>query len=178
MALADQIASCGGLAGDFFVGEWLVQPRLGVASSHGVTQHLEPKTMEVLSCLAAHAGAVVLKEELIASVWPSLFVSEHVLTHAVWQLRDVFGDRDFIQTIPRRGYRLMKAVHPTEQRIRSLAVLPLANLSRDAEQEYFADGMTEALISALAQIRSLRVISRTSVMQYKHARKSLPRIAA
>ncbi len=62
-------------------------------------------------------------------------------------------------------------------RIESIAVLPLENLSRDPEQDYFADGMTEALISDLAQIRALRVISRTSVMQYKGARKPLPEIA-
>jgi TolB-like protein/class 3 adenylate cyclase len=61
--------------------------------------------------------------------------------------------------------------------IRSLAVLPLENLSEDPEQEYFADGMTEALIGDLAQIGSLRVISRTSIMQYKRQRKPLPEIA-
>ena len=62
-------------------------------------------------------------------------------------------------------------------RIASLAVLPLENLSRDPEQEYFADGMTEALITDLAKIQALRVISRTSVMQYKGAKKPLPQIA-
>src|SRR5215472_5699629 len=61
--------------------------------------------------------------------------------------------------------------------IRSLAVLPLDNFSRDPEQEYFADGMTEELIANLAKISSLRVISRTSVMRYKGARKPLPEIA-
>ena len=62
-------------------------------------------------------------------------------------------------------------------RIESLAVLPLENLSGDPEQEYFADGMTEALITDLAQISSLRVISRTSAMRYKVTRKPLPDIA-
>jgi adenylate cyclase len=62
--------------------------------------------------------------------------------------------------------------------IRSIAVLPLENLSGDPDQEYFADGMTEALIGDLAQIASLRVTSRTSVMRYKGARKPLPEIAA
>jgi eukaryotic-like serine/threonine-protein kinase len=66
---------------------------------------------------------------------------------------------------------------PAFPRIESLAVLPLENLSHDPDQEYFADGMTDALITDLAQIRSLRVISRTSVMQYKRARKPLPEIA-
>jgi serine/threonine protein kinase/Tfp pilus assembly protein PilF len=61
--------------------------------------------------------------------------------------------------------------------IRSLAVLPLNNLSGDPKQEYFADGMTEELISKLALIESLRVISRTSVMEYKGAHKPLPQIA-
>jgi eukaryotic-like serine/threonine-protein kinase len=61
--------------------------------------------------------------------------------------------------------------------IRSLAVLPLENLSGDPAQEYFADGMTEALISDLSQVRALRVISRTSVMRYKGSRKSLQEIA-
>jgi TolB-like protein/DNA-binding winged helix-turn-helix (wHTH) protein/Flp pilus assembly protein TadD len=61
--------------------------------------------------------------------------------------------------------------------IRSLAVLPLDNLSGDASQDYFADGMTDELITDLAQISALRVISRTSVMAYKGARKPLPEIA-
>lgn len=61
--------------------------------------------------------------------------------------------------------------------IRSLAVLPLESLSSDASQDYFADGMTDELISDLGQISALRVISRTSVMGYKHTRKPLPQIA-
>ncbi len=63
------------------------------------------------------------------------------------------------------------------KRIRSLVVLPLANLSGDPEQEYFADGMTDALIGDLAGIGTLRVISRTSAMRYKRTEKSLPDIA-
>jgi len=61
--------------------------------------------------------------------------------------------------------------------ITSLAVLPLANLSGDPAQEYFADGMTEALIGNLARIRALRVVSRTSVMRFKGGTRSLPEIA-
>jgi TolB-like protein len=61
--------------------------------------------------------------------------------------------------------------------VRAIAVLPLDNLSGDPAQEYFADGMTESLISRLAQIRALKVISRTSAMRYKGTSKSLPEIA-
>jgi TolB-like protein/DNA-binding winged helix-turn-helix (wHTH) protein len=71
-----------------------------------------------------------------------------------------------------------KVVHPFAGQFHSLAVLPLENLSGDPDQEYFADGMTDDLITNLAQIHSLRVISRTSVMQFKHTKKTLPEIAA
>jgi TolB-like protein/DNA-binding winged helix-turn-helix (wHTH) protein/Tfp pilus assembly protein PilF len=77
--------------------------------------------------------------------------------------------------------RVMRAVgaRPTMgvPKIESIAVLPLENLSRDPEQEYFADGMTEELITDLGKISALRVISRTSVMRYKGTKKPLPEIA-
>jgi TolB-like protein/DNA-binding winged helix-turn-helix (wHTH) protein len=66
---------------------------------------------------------------------------------------------------------------PEAPAIRSIAVLPLQNLSSDSSQEYFADGMTDALITDLAQISSVKVISRTSTMRYKKSDKSLPEIA-
>ncbi len=71
--------------------------------------------------------------------------------------------------------RIFAGSRPPE--IHSLAVLPLNNLSGDPEQEYFADGMTDELITDLAQISALRVISRTSVMHYKGTTKTLPQIA-
>ncbi len=74
-------------------------------------------------------------------------------------------------SMPRRKRRARR------KRIQSLVVLPLTNLSRDPEQEYFADGMTEVLISDLAKLRALKVISRTSAMRYKGTGKSLPEIA-
>jgi len=78
---------------------------------------------------------------------------------------------------------LVSAIHwwprsaAASHKIGSLAVFPLANLSGDSEQEYFADGMTEALITALGKVSALRVISHTSVMRYKHTKEPLPEIA-
>jgi eukaryotic-like serine/threonine-protein kinase len=76
-----------------------------------------------------------------------------------------------------RGLRDRLLGRDGQPQISSLAVLPLANLSRDPEQDYFADGMTEALITDLAKTAALRVISRTSVMHYKATEKPLPEIA-
>lgn len=70
-----------------------------------------------------------------------------------------------------------QSLDPRRPPITALAVLPLDNLSGDPSQEYFADGMTEALIGSLARIRALRVVSRTSVMRFKGATQSLPEIA-
>jgi TolB-like protein/DNA-binding winged helix-turn-helix (wHTH) protein/thioredoxin-like negative regulator of GroEL len=83
------------------------------------------------------------------------------------------------------AFLIMSVVIGLEQRrwaaaapvIRSIAVLPMENLSGDPGQEYFADGMTDALITSLAKLNSIRVISRTSIMRYKGACKSLPQIA-
>jgi len=75
------------------------------------------------------------------------------------------------------GWRLMPPSEPAMRDSASIAVLPLENLSGDPDQEFLADGMTEALIAQLAQINNLRVISRTSVMRYKNAGKPLPEIA-
>jgi serine/threonine-protein kinase len=75
------------------------------------------------------------------------------------------------------GLRDRLSARPRAPQIRSLAVLPFENLSGNSDQDYFADGITEALITDLGQLQSLRVISRTSVMRYKSARKPLDQIA-
>ena len=71
----------------------------------------------------------------------------------------------------------LTAARANPKRVQSIAVLPLENLSHDPGQDYFADGMTDELINGLAQVRALRVVSRTSVMQFKGSRKALPDIA-
>jgi TolB-like protein/DNA-binding winged helix-turn-helix (wHTH) protein/Flp pilus assembly protein TadD len=228
---------------DFRVGPWLVRPSLNTISQNGTSNRLEPKMMGVLVCLAEHTGEVVPKEKLLQTVWPETFVSDDVLKRSISELRHVFGDdaheSRIIETIPKRGYRLLVNVTPgngqvpghlatpqaiqTELRkarpsirkwkialfaigivvpicglllafnigrsrervfgsggpplIRSLAVLPLQNLSGDPSQEYFADGMTEELINELSRLSGLKVISRTSITRYKNTDKSLPQIA-
>jgi TolB-like protein/DNA-binding winged helix-turn-helix (wHTH) protein/Tfp pilus assembly protein PilF len=100
--------------GDFQVGRWLIQPKLNSISGNGKTVHIEPKVMQVLVCLAEHAGEVVEKERLIHAVWAYTFVTDDVLTRAISELRHVFEDDPheprFIQTIPKGGYRLIAPV--------------------------------------------------------------------
>jgi TolB-like protein/Tfp pilus assembly protein PilF len=174
-------------------------------------------------------------------VWPDAFVEEGNLNKNIFVLRKVLGQWDggleYIETVPKRGYRFAASVNQGTEAatssppqtaaradeaisggrtrwlhtamigiplllalavfatllsrwgrlgqgvtsdlhsIHSLAVLPLENLSGDPAQDYFADGMTDELITDLGQISTLRVISRTSVMQYKGVHKPLPQIA-
>lgn len=143
---------------------------------------LPPKAVEVLTQLVRHPGHVVGKQELLEAVWPSTFVEEANLNQMIFLLRRALGSDDdggYIATIPRRGYRFTAGVRTVEipRSIESIAVLPLANLSGDPTQEYFADGVTEALITELAKIGSLKVVSRTSVMRYRDTKESVPQIA-
>ena len=78
---------------------------------------------------------------------------------------------------PDAGDSGLTSASTPSRRVTSIAVLPLENLSGDASQEYFSDGMTEELIAALAQVRALRIISRTSVMRYKGQHRAIPEIA-
>ncbi len=231
----------GDMNGDFRVGIWLVQPGLNTISQSSTTRQLEPKVMEVLVCLAHHAGETLPKDQLLKTIWPDTFVSDDVLIRSISEIRRAFDDdpreSKVIQTIPKRGYRLVPSVQlvnsparratdssaaPARARkskvsthiarigvglgaiavvvllvflaagttgwrrlfnaerspqIRSLAVLPLSSLSSDASQGYFADGVTDALITDLAQISALRVVSRTTAMRYKGTDKTLPQIA-
>jgi TolB-like protein/DNA-binding winged helix-turn-helix (wHTH) protein/Flp pilus assembly protein TadD len=95
----------------------------------------------------------------------------------LWPSRRVIVAIALVLSLPILVVWLFRSRFSAPTGIRSLAVLPLDNLSGDASQDYFADGMTDELISDLGQISALRVISRTSAMTYKHARKPLPQIA-
>jgi TolB-like protein/DNA-binding winged helix-turn-helix (wHTH) protein/Flp pilus assembly protein TadD len=95
----------------------------------------------------------------------------------LWPARRVIVALALVLCLPLFAVWLSRSRGRAPVGIRSVAVLPLENLSGDASQNYFADGMTDELITDLAQISALRVISRTSVMVYKGARKPLPEIA-
>jgi TolB-like protein/DNA-binding winged helix-turn-helix (wHTH) protein/Flp pilus assembly protein TadD len=95
----------------------------------------------------------------------------------LWLTRWVIVALTLVLILPILFVLLLRSRGRVPAGIRSLAVLPLDNLSGDASQNYLADGMTDELITDLAQISALRVISRTSVMAYKGARKPLPQIA-
>jgi TolB-like protein/DNA-binding winged helix-turn-helix (wHTH) protein len=210
----------------------------------GETLQIEPKSLKVLIFLAQSGGRLVGRQELIDSVWGDSFVTDHVLSRAIGQLRRVLDEDPkkprYIETVPTLGYRFIAeldgttgsteaqlgvprigkpevepslaaaltassmrvlfrivavpaalllalvvvfSVRMTRTRaaagqIRSLAVLPLKNLSGDPAQYYLADGMTEQLITDLGQIGALTVISPTTAMQYRDTHKSLPQIAA
>ena len=104
------------MEGDFHIGAWLVQPSLNSVSRNGAAVRLESKVMAVLVCLARQAGSPLSKEELLTAVWPDTFVSEDALKRCISELRRVFEDdaREprVIETIPKRGYRLIAPVSP------------------------------------------------------------------
>ena len=164
-------------------GTFEVDLRAGELRKRGVKIKLQKQPFDLLRMLLEHPGEVVSREELQQRIWPAdTFVDfDQGLSSAIKRLREALSDSAenprFIETIPRRGYRFIAGLGGTARRIESLAVLPLENLSRDPEQEYFADGLTEALITSLAKISALRVVSRTSAMQYKGVHKSLREIA-
>jgi TolB-like protein len=149
----------------------------------GVRIKLPDQAFRVLGMLLECPGKLVTREELQKRIWSSdTFVDfEQGLNNSIKRLREALGDSaehpQFVETLPRRGYRFVGALQVTAEPIESLLVLPLENLSGDAEQEYFADGMTEALITNLAKISALRLVSRTTAMHYKRTRQPLSEIA-
>ena len=143
---------------------------------------LRPMLMDLLVLLAGRAGQVVSKEEILDGLRKTQFVSESALTSDIAELRRLLGDSRttprYIETVAKRGYRLIARVatsgRPDQPR---LAVLLFENLNRDPEQDYFAEGMSDALITELGRIGGLRVISRQSVLRFKDTQESLPEIA-
>lgn len=168
----------------FRFGPYEADIRAGELRKGGLRIRLRDKSFEVLVCLLEHPGELVSREELQHKLWPEgVFIEfDNSLNSAVNRLRCALQDMShkpkYIETLRRRGYRFIASVEPVESSPRrTLAVLPFANLNGDPEKEYFADGITDALITELGSIGSLRVISRQSVVHLKGSSEALPKIA-
>ena len=171
---------------DFQLGAWRVQPQLNSLVCELRTVRLEPKMMGVLLCLAQRSGDVVSKEQIVLEVWQGTFVTDDVLIRCVSELRKAFGDNagkpTFIETIPKRGYRLLIPAVPIDRANHheapsapkfadSIAVLPFENDGLEPEMEYLSDGVAETIINNLSRLQDLRVVPRTTTFEYK--RKSM-----
>jgi TolB-like protein len=149
---------------------------------------IEPKVFDLLVHLISNRDRVVSKDDLIATIWDGRIVSESALTTCINAARTAIGDtgqaQRLIKTLPRKGVRFVGKVEqrltgaftayslpdtpaPTLPDKPSIAVLPFTNLSGDPEQEYFADGIVEEIITALSRFKWLFVIARNSSFTFK-----------
>jgi len=150
-----------------------------------------PQVFDLLVYLVQNRERVVTKDDLLDAVWSGRFVSESNLTTRINAARKAIGDsgdeQRLIRTVPRKGFRFVGAVRTAAENATtevpastattriplplpdkpSIAVLPFDNISGDREQEYFADGMVEEIITALSRFRQLFVIARNSTFTYK-----------
>jgi TolB-like protein/Flp pilus assembly protein TadD len=178
-------------------GRYRLEPRVGLMCGHRQV-HLTPKALALLSFMADRRGEVITKQDLFGAVWPDVAVGDAALATCIQELRKALGDNArrprYIETVHRRGYRFVGKVVPGEkqpgekQTIEaapalplpdrpSIAVLPFDNMSGDPEQEHFADGMSEDLITGLARIHWLFVIARNSTFAYKNRTVDVKQVA-
>src|SRR5215467_8923034 len=155
----------------------------GELRKSGMRQKLAAQPFGVLRVLLERPQQLVTREELQRRIWPKgTFVDyELALKKAVSRIREVLGDSAenprFIETLSRRGYRFIAPLNDTVAERRpapalgatrdSIVVLPFINISADTENEFFADGITEEIINALAQINELHVVARSSAFSFK-----------
>ena len=155
----------------------------GELRKHGLKVKLQEQPFQILQILLEHPGKVVTREELQQRIWPAdTFVDfDQGLYNATKRLREALGDSAdtprYIETLSRRGYRFIAPLNgpapeprkpaPAATASDSIAVLPFLNLSADPENEFFADGITEEIINALAQIEQLHVVARSSAFSFK-----------
>jgi TolB-like protein len=150
---------------------------------NGIAVPLGSRAFDLLAALVRRSGNVVTKDELLAEVWPGTVVEENNLQVQISGLRKALGEGPeglrYLLTVPGRGYRFVGLVEPAGQISQesgaplqlpdkpSIAVLPFDNMSGDPEQEYFAMGMAEEIITALSRCTWLFVIARNSSFTYK-----------
>jgi TolB-like protein len=165
-------------------GQFRLDVRQRKLTRGGEAVRLGSRALEILCVLASAQGDVVSKDDLMARVWPGIVVEENNIQVHVSALRKAIEEgkagASCLVTVPGRGYRLIGVEpfppaadghvdpHPLPLPDRpSIAVLPFQNMSGDAEQEYFADGVVEEIITALSRFSSLFVIARNSTFAYK-----------
>jgi TolB-like protein/tetratricopeptide (TPR) repeat protein len=172
------------ISGRVGFGEFSLDLESGELRKSGTILKLPPQPSGILCLLVSRAGELVSREEIRRRLWrETTFVDyDAAMDSCVKRIRSVLCDSAraprYIETIPRRGYRFIAPV----QRGRpfaepTLAVLPFANLNNDPAIDYFADGLTDALITELAGIPAVRVISRQSVLHLKGSTGKLEEIA-
>lgn len=139
---------------DFRLGEWVVEPQLNRLSANGKAVHLEPKVMQVLLCLAEN-GSVVSKEKLMSTVWADTFVTEDVLTRSISELRKAFADDarnpQYIQTIPKNGYRLIVPVSPLSPALKPNEASPIGGITAAVQNNGPHNGAGLATATAVSE---------------------------
>src|SRR5437016_528586 len=154
--------------------------RAGELRKEGSKIRLQDQPFQILAMLLEHPGQVVTREELRSRLWPSdTFVDfDHSLNKAINKLRDALGDSaenpQFVETLPRRGYRFLVPVNVARDAVAkhgvpidSIAVFGLANPNPCPDLDYLAVGIPGSIIHSLSQISGLRVIAWNSVAQHK-----------
>jgi TolB-like protein len=145
----------------------------------GKTVRLKPKVMAVLTQLIEARGGVVTKSQLLDRVWPNMAVTESAITEAIHDIRRALSDDArnprFVQTIFRRGYRMVASISlpdrtptepPTAKKVRPrIAVTCFRSLSADLDDEFFCEGLCEELINSLGRNRHVEVVARTSTLE-------------
>jgi DNA-binding winged helix-turn-helix (wHTH) protein/tetratricopeptide (TPR) repeat protein len=150
------------------------------------TVTLKPKILDLLIFLVKKRGQLVGKDELMKEIWPDAIVEENNITVSMSILRKALGDavgNQFIETVPRRGYRFVATVTevlpeqplasefegveivPGDEPIDSLAIIPQEAPDRDANVEYLSEGITESIINTLSSIPKLRVLACSTVLR-------------
>lgn len=140
----------------------------------GARIELRNRSFGVLRYLATNAGRVVTKDELLATNWPGVTVTEDSLTQCISEIRRLLGvaGRDLIRTVPRRGYMIVNPrrafrLPETVSGRPTVAVLPFENNTGDGGRDALADGLTQQIISALGRFGELRVLARGATSAYK-----------
>jgi len=163
-------------------GHCIVDSGLRQVLVDGKPVETQPKAFDLLLYLLRHRDRVVDKDELLGSLWPGVVVTESALNQALRKARAMVGDdgtrQRVIRTMQRRGFRFVADLEELDEREpsdgadepagASVAVLPFADMSPAADQEYFCDGMTEEVITALTRTPVLKVAARTSVFAFKN----------